>query len=503
MLLSRERSTLFSVVVSVVWGGAMTDRRYGHRNAALAGILEILGYSASRLVDEVNQEMGAGYVLRSAASEWIDHFRVPPQPLPTVIAHVLSQALGAPVSVSYLWPDEASASTRWVASDKDMQVPWDLTGMKALVNSWLPKGEAVLGMERRSFMAVSGAALTAPAWQYVQHLHSEVPPVGVFDQVLGAAHSRTKVSPATVEYFGSVIGALRRADDVEGGSEENLKYAGGAVSQVVDYLNNATFTESAVARNMLGVLAQLSQISGWMAYDAERHGLAQRYFRIGLHAAHSQGDHELGAHILASMSDQAACRNQPGEAVELAEAAVKAANRAHPLVRAVVTARLANAQAAGADVYGFHCRSDEAMKLLGQAHIAGGGPQYLYWFTPAMAEAFQGWALLLLARRQQRSPQSQLDQTQRLLAPVRTGADNPRDAFFLGAWLARAYVKHGDLYESLRVADTIVDRIPSMASTRTRKVLRGLDNDLANLHSGQDLPGVRTLRKQLQPAFTS
>ncbi|HKR48317.1 MAG TPA: hypothetical protein VJT72_01845 [Pseudonocardiaceae bacterium] len=143
--------------------------------------------------------------------------------------------------------------------------------------------------DRRSFMAVSGAALTVPAWQYIAHM-KDTPQLEEFDRVLGARYSTTKATPASIEYFNSLIGTFRRLDDVEGGSEENLKRISATIGQVAHYLTHGTFTDRGLTREMTGVLAQVSQIGGWMAYDAEHHGLAQRYFRTGLHAAHSIGD---------------------------------------------------------------------------------------------------------------------------------------------------------------------------------------------------------------------
>jgi len=482
----------------------MVDECCRRGNAVLAGLLGGLGWSISRLVAEVNREMGAEYVSRSTASEWINHFRVPRQPLPTVIAHVLSQARGAPVAVSHLWPG-VRASTRWVASDEGMQVPWDLQGTKELLNHWFTREGAMFDGDRRSFMAVSGAALTAPAWGYVAHMH-ETPKPGMFDQVLGSRYSATKVSPATVEYFQSLVGAFRRMDDLEGGSAGNLKQVGNAIGQVTTCLKSGSFTDTKLAGSMVAVLAQLSQIGGWIAYDAEHDGLAQRYYRTGLHAAHNIGDRDLGAHILGSMSEQAAYRNQPGDAVALAKAAVKTAQTTHPSVRAVVMARMANAHAVNGNAYGFQTASAQVRELFEQARTSGDGPEYLYWLNSAMADAVAGQALLLLTLQPgQPSPKSQLAEAAQLLAPLvsRTGADRPRDAFFHRAWLARAHVKRGDLHQGLSIAQTAVSQMGSIASPRTRKVLRDLDKDLANLRSGRNLREVLELRHQLPPALAA
>lgn len=473
----------------------------GKRNAALVRLLDSLGWSVQRLADEVNREMGTDYVSRPAVSEWVNISRVPRQPLPTVVSHVLAQALGMSVDVSHLWPD-ASACREWVASDAGMRVPWDLTGTKALLNFWPLNGGEMEHVGRRHFMAVSGATLTAPAWQYINNLHHDIPPTEIFNQTLGAAYSKTKTSPATVEYFHSVIAALRRMDDIEGGSAEGLKEAGQHISQVVAYLNNSTFTGPTVARDLMEVLAQLSQIGGWMAYDAEQHGLAQRYFRAGLHAAHSIGNRELGSHILGSMSYQAAERGKFYDAIDLGDAATSAAKGTHPLVDVAALSRLAHAHAATGDIRGFWVIAEKMRRLFERVRtIKQEAPSYLYWMDDVAIDTLTGQGALLLSLRNKRT--SLLSQSARLLdnEVFKNAELRPRYATLHGIWLARAYVQNGDLYQGLHVAEKIVSRITPSVSPRTRTVLHGLDQDLAKLRNDRNLPEVRALRTQLQPAF--
>ena len=51
--------------------------------------------------------------------------------------------------------------------------------------------------------------------------------------------------------------------------------------------------------------AELTRLAGWMAYDLEQHGLAQRYLIQALRLAREADDHALGGEILAGMSHQA------------------------------------------------------------------------------------------------------------------------------------------------------------------------------------------------------
>jgi hypothetical protein len=58
-----------------------------------------------------------------------------------------------------------------------------------------------------------------------------------------------------------------------------------------------------VDRRLFAALAEIGQLAGWMAVDAGRHGLAQRYFFTALRAAH----------VLAGLAFQAATREHAAD----------------------------------------------------------------------------------------------------------------------------------------------------------------------------------------------
>jgi hypothetical protein len=304
-----------------------------------------------------------------------------------------------------------------------------------------------------------------------------------------------------MEYFRSLISTFRRMDDLEGGSTENLRHVSNAISQVTYYIGAQSFTNSAGARDLVGVLAQMTQIAGWMAHDAERHGLAQRYFRTALQASHSVGDRDLGAYVLACMIYQAVDRGQLKEAEELAGAALKAAKSAHPLVQSMILARVVHLRAASGDDYGFRRASDQVSELFEQRQITDGGPNYLYWFDATRANTHKGQDLLLLILKDPRATPAQLDEATRLLAVERFDDTStyPRDALFFSAWLARAHVKRGDLRQGLTLVENALSRTGAVCSPRACQVLRKLDADLAARRSVDDLKDVKELRRELRP----
>lgn len=80
-------------------------------------------------------------------------------------------------------------------------------------------------------------------------------------------------------------------------------------------------------RDLFLATAELAQMLGWSAYDAGRHGAAQRYFVHALRLAREAGDHLLGARLLSNLSHQANYLGHFQDAVHLARAAQSAASR--------------------------------------------------------------------------------------------------------------------------------------------------------------------------------
>jgi hypothetical protein len=103
-------------------------------------------------------------------SDWLNHDRLPRGPLPTVVAHLISDTLGREVSLDELWSGRAKPAELWVPADAGMNRPWTPAGTVQVLDDWLGHTGGTIGMDRRFFLAVSGATLTAPAWGYVDQL---------------------------------------------------------------------------------------------------------------------------------------------------------------------------------------------------------------------------------------------------------------------------------------------------------------------------------------------
>ncbi|MGH3906639.1 MAG: hypothetical protein ACRDTE_21045 [Pseudonocardiaceae bacterium] len=157
-------------------------------------------------------------------------------------------------------------------------------------------------VERRRFALLAGPALTVPAHQWL--IRDPEP--------LVSGLSGGRVSVALADQLPAMITTLRTMDDAAGGGTV-LSLAQQAFGWVAGLLDQASYDER-TGRRLFIALAELGQLTGWVAHDAGRPGLGQRYHVAALRAAHSADDRPLGAHILGCMADQAARHGRPAEA---------------------------------------------------------------------------------------------------------------------------------------------------------------------------------------------
>ncbi|MFN2494964.1 MAG: hypothetical protein ABR608_03505, partial [Pseudonocardiaceae bacterium] len=483
-------------------GGMGVDQQ---GNVILERLLGELGWSPGLLAEAVNGVLGPGYLARSTVSDWLHHDRLPRGPLPTVVAHLLSDTLDREVCFDELWSGRAQPAEFWVPADTGLHLPWTAAGTVKVLDDWLRHTGGSIGMDRRIFLAVSGAALTTPAWGYVDHLATGG---GSFNGLADGRRSIT-VTAAMVDAVAATTAGLRNLSDGEGGNNDNLRFVHHHLTWVAKLLRQARFTSSTVANRLLAEWAQLAQLAAWLANDANQHGLSQRYFTTGLHAAHTAGDRSAGAYLLACMSQTAVHRGRLGDgidlrraardAVELANAAHEAAKSTPAVVRAVAASAFAQAQAAVGNARGFRSSADEARALLDTPGAMDNLPPYLAWFWPSNLESCLAQGALTLTGVTSRDCRALLDNADAVLGHAATDpAGTPRNAVFHTACLARAHVAAGDLDRAVSAGQAALRRLPTVRSQRCALVLRQLEDDLAALPPARRPNSVRALQDQLR-----
>jgi DNA-binding XRE family transcriptional regulator/tetratricopeptide (TPR) repeat protein len=269
--------------------------------------------------------------------------------------------------------------------DPVLVAPWNHRGtVDAVV--LLSGGDRV---KRREFEFLAGAALTAPAHQWLVH---EPEPL-----VLGLSGRR--ISAGMVHQFTAMIAELRKMDDVAGGGSV-LALAQHEFGWVAGLLDQARYDER-TGRMLFVALAELGQLCGWAAYDAGQHALAQRYYVAALRATHSADDRPLGAHVLSLMAEQAARQGQPAEAVTLIQTALAGTRgRQTPSLLAELYTGQAYAFATLGDASGCTAALSQARTQIERLTPAA-EPSWLYWVNPATMTSDVGSALRQLGHAEQ------------------------------------------------------------------------------------------------------
>lgn len=274
--------------------------------------------------------------------------------------------------------DPSSDSEQGVGLD----VGWTAAGTLAALRQVCEAGR----VDRRRFIALTGAALTAPAHGWL---------------IAASAHEvgRDRGAPiddGVVDHLDEIVGQFRQMDDRLGGGSliGVVEAQAGYVAQLLD---ERRYSDT-VGRRLHGTAAELLRLGGWLSFDAGHHGQAQRYFIAALHAAHTAGDRALGANILGFMSCQAKDVGQIADAVTLAETARAGYPGASPRVAAILDLRAAEAYANSGTAEMRNCQAaiDSAFSHLGQATPQHGEPAWSYWLDPAQVHAQAGYCHLKL-----------------------------------------------------------------------------------------------------------
>jgi hypothetical protein len=463
----------------------------GEANERLAALLADAGWTPRALARELNATFGKGTVSATAPYFWRDHGGVPHAPLPALVSYTLSDRLGRRVTVADIWGNRALDSPQMQLASAGMNHPWSIAGTRMVAQDWLAGGL----VDRRHFLAVSGSTLADAVSAY---LAAELPTAAAVPPVPGGGD-------LLVEQIEASIPLLQQLDDAKGGAA-GLGYIGAQLRAVALVLHEGTYP-AAATRRLLVALADLGQLAGWMAFDANQHGLAQRYFFTGLRAAHDAGYTAMAAHILADLSFQAASIGHRSDGVMLGEAARRHAARAPAGVRASVDSRLAYAYAADGRITEFEYTYTGAANTFAGRDPAS-DPAWLYYLTLGHLDCQAAYALVLAGRDHlaggDRAGRAML---RRGTALLRTGAhDRPLDdspqrrALYEGAWLALAYAARGDLESACDEARTAIGRLGSVHSPRSNALLHQLSTDFRRRTRN---PHVADLLPELDRALAS
>ncbi|WP_435058339.1 transcriptional regulator [Streptomyces sp. bgisy060] len=182
--------------------------------------------------------------------------------------------------------------------------------------------------------AVTGTPAVMPVWEW------ENPPEDADVSRAG----RTTVSAADITVLTAARAHYEQMYRKAGGIATRARIVGFLTSRTAPLLRGAY--GDALGRQLHRATGGLVAVAGICAYDADAHGLAQRYFHQALRLAKASGDRGLGAYVIALLVNQALFMGEYRQAVAFAEAALRSAGRQiTPALAADLTAMQSKAYA--------------------------------------------------------------------------------------------------------------------------------------------------------------
>jgi tetratricopeptide (TPR) repeat protein len=280
----------------------------------------------------------------------------------------------------------------------------------------------------------------------------------------------------------------------------DFQYGGGRVRRMLlFYFRNEIVPllrkpyPASTRREIFSAAAEVAQLLGWSAYDAGRHGAAQRYYMQGLRLTQEAEDPVLGAYLLSDLSHQANYLGKFSEALQFARAAqTSAAGKASHTVNAMFLSMEARALASSGD-------SQACMQALRRAENAFNqrDPNK----DPAWSSYFDALELAGEAAhcfRDLGQPRETQFFAAQAMDPIATP---PRTQAFISMVTAAGAFEAGDLDEALSLATAAIDLTGSLESSRYIRYLTDFHVSVTQRHATH--PTVKVFTNLLTSTYPS
>ncbi|MFD1147646.1 hypothetical protein [Saccharothrix hoggarensis] len=247
---------------------------------------------------------------------------------------------------------------------------------------------------------------------------------------------------------------------------------------------NGTFDDS-VGRDLFHAAAVLCEVIGYMAYDSDRHALAQRYFIQALRLAKEANSPAYGSYVLTTMSHQAIYLARPQQALRLAETARQNYTGTHvAAVQVEAAMHAARAYALLGDEVSTTRALLDAEKAFALQGDPNSGPEWASHWGETLFAAFAGDAWLDLGNAEHARPH---------LERASQSADGQaRRIVYSAAQLAKLAMLEGDADQAGAFALTAVETASGLNSKRSIKVIRDLRRDLTEHSHAQPIESFIT-----------
>lgn len=297
--------------------------------------------------------------------------------------------------------------------------------------------------------------------------------------------ARQSVGQDDVAVIREATSTFRQIDNRFGGGRARVAVSAFLETEVSVALGDGRFSRGARGP-FEQAAAEMYQLAGWMSYDVgdERRGRA--HLRRALEIATSAGDDALTAEMLAAMSHQAAFAGRGDEAVDLALAARRAAQRSGaPALQAESAVLEAQGLALMRDARGAIAALKRAETLFLMA-TDGNTPAWLGYFDRAYLSAKFAQTL-----RDLRMP----GEAERFARDsLRMSEGYERGRLFNTALLSSILVDRGEIDAAVAVARDAVAMAGRVRSARAGRYLRDIGTRLVPV---QGDPAVAALRRDM------
>ncbi|MGX1811021.1 helix-turn-helix domain-containing protein [Nocardia sp. NPDC055321] len=326
----------------------------------------------------------------------------------------------------------------------------------------LPQGEDGDAVKRREFGKLVAAGATTT------FIGSDTPHIGRSD----------------VQRLMDAVAALTQEDQRIGGGQL-VDFALKQLSKAKHLLDTGSY-DIATGNAYTSAVGELAAQAGWLAYDADRHGVARRCYSDALALGAEANDTNVITHACLSSATQMITLSRTGAGSPFH--ALKLIDRARNLVRggppgrvhALIAVRDAQAYAALLDRPAFERAIGTAWRELDYAiahEPIDACPQWLRFVDhqEILGHEARGSADL-----------GDFDRAFTLFDTVAAEQGNDRNDANLRAWTAVTHVRRGDLTEAVNHALPVVTDFADLSSPRTLRVLEPVRHAVDRLAIGGD-----------------
>ncbi|SDI49795.1 hypothetical protein SAMN05421505_1605 [Sinosporangium album] len=319
--------------------------------------------------------------------------------------------------------------------------------------------------DRRAYLLLTGqqAADLATAWAAVP----AVPTIPT--SKLRHATGHGIVDAELAGWVEGRVHQLWHLDDLIGG-DYCLTLAQADLQLIRRLLEQARFG-GLIEQRLLTAAGELLRLTGWCAFDADRHAAAERYWHAGLRTSAAGGDTLTGAYILSLMAMQHSYAGDGRTAINLLQTArERIGPGSSRTVHAMLDAWQVRAHAAAGE-------AAQALKALARADAhwerrdPDEDPAWAYWMRRPSHTIEVGLGFVGLGRT---------DTAVRLLEEGQAGRslDYTRDTALGLTAIASAQAEQGDLNGALENAGRAADLMATVDSSRVTDLLQSFSRRL-------------------------